>query len=460
MRRRVILAAVTAGLAGCSTRLFDDPSADGSTPGTADASTDAPGAVALPYRSDDPDDNLDRPRGIEVQNATDRDQYATVAVETEDGRTVLYENESVEAHGATSYADLAAKISVYPTVFETEEGARTAFDWVVGPTASKLFVGITDDRIYTEQHVLCDPAARPIRASGEAVDLPFEGEGGKEAGDGGSGGEADGGERRDGADRTDGPLDADSAFGYVDETQRYTTAGVVLQNPSEERRNVRVAAADGGRTLVDYRYEVPAGVGLSVPIARTEATLDLTVDCDGERTYEWHVPEERVLDFDATAAAEPRCRATAGTGRFRLDRIANEDERGHRLSLSVDADGERALDESFEVGPREEAFPTASVGRAGRYRVVAELDAGERVTGDWSICTPPSPLSVRIAPNGALVLGSGTARVASRTPDAPTTATWSSPGNETSDAPNASSASNSTSDGSDPTTATETASSE
>ncbi|WP_101294311.1 hypothetical protein [Halegenticoccus soli] len=161
---------------------------------------------------------------------------------------------------------------------------------------------------------------------------------------------------------------------------------------------------------------------LAVPVARAEATFDLSVAYGGdERDYEWHVPEEGVLFFDVgTDEVRPTCDGSRGRAdRPRIEAVGNRDDREHRLRVRVDVDGEVAVERAFGLPPRTTRSPDVRLPRSGgRYRVAAELDAGERVTGDWTLCPPPDPLRFSVEPNGTLVLGSGGARIASKASNA------------------------------------------
>jgi hypothetical protein len=400
-RRALLSALAAAPLAGCAL-----PGERQATP------TATPEPVALPYASDDPEENLDRGRGFAVQNRTGAEHFVTVAVDAPD-RTLFVETRALAPWGVFRTGDLVRKRGVYRVVIETGAGDRAVHGWVVWPGVEGLDGFIDESGLRTVQSVFCGPDCRPLSTGGESVDLPYRA--------------------------------PDAEFST-------RTAALAVRNTTTTEREIAVAVADRDRPVLDYEYAVPPGVGVQLPITRTPGVLDLRIATDDEAyAGEWHVPEERHVRFAVGAAGvRPDCRN--GTPGLAVTRVRNADGEPHRVRIELRTDDDPVARRTYDVPARTsipevtlggvadepdrngtgkpagpagtatadpadggDADPTASTptfpatsAAAARYALRVVVDGDRELTATWTICRPDDELTVEVDADGAPQLFSPT----------------------------------------------------
>jgi hypothetical protein len=396
--RRAVLSALAPTLAGCAL-----PGDQRATP------TATPEPVTLPYASDDDEENLDRARGFAVQNRTGAEHFVTVAVDAPD-RTLFVETRTVGPWSVFRTGDIVRKQGVYRVVIETGAGDRAVHGWVVWSGVEGLDAFLDESGLRTVQSVFCGPDCRPLSTGGESADLPYRA--------------------------------PDAAFNT-------RTAALAVRNATTTTRNVTVAVADRDRRVLDYEYAVPAGVGVQLPVTRTPGVLDLRIAADGE-SYEtdWHVPEEQRVRFTVGAAAiRPDCRDR--TPGLAVTRLRNDDGDPHRLRIEISTDGDRVVQQSYDL-PARSSIPEVTLGGvpenvsddttetpepatangttvqtddgrtrnqptlpatdadADRYDIRVVVDGERELTATWTICYPDDELTVEVAADGGPQLFSPT----------------------------------------------------
>jgi hypothetical protein len=120
--RRRLLTTFGAGLtalAGCS------------RPAGLSAPTANAAEVELPYRSEDPSKNVDRPRAISVWNADDRARHLRVTVSEDDTR-LFRRGFSLSPGERIRSEPLVAKKGYYELRVTTPVGSTAGFDWQIG----------------------------------------------------------------------------------------------------------------------------------------------------------------------------------------------------------------------------------------------------------------------------------------------------------------------------------------
>lgn len=349
MRRRALLAGSATLLAGCSAI----PNVGAGTETTAERATPtATPTPSLPLTATDPATNVDPVRGVEVRSKRREPVYTTVVVEDGD-RTLYTASGTVEPGETWRHDGLVARPGIYRVIVETETGDRAVHGWVVGERWDdrNLITSLTGDGVETEQVAICTPECPPLQARGESISLPRENP-------------ADPGPEVAGA--------------------------VTLRNAGTEQTPASLRVVDAGRRLIDYTYDLPPGVSVVVPVARSVGEYDLVVagaDRRVERT--WHVPEEEF----------PRFRLDAGNvvgdcafRETRIQRVSNsrEDTRTVGLSLRTEERGGRS--ETLRLGPGEERS-VALRAPPGRTTLVVFVDGERRLTANWNIC-PGGPFRV------------------------------------------------------------------
>ena len=354
LARRAFLVAGATGLSGCSGLL----GAGGPSP--TDTATAAPTAtpIPLPYASENPEENLDSGWGIEVRNRTDRERYVTVLVEDGD-RTLFIGNREVPPRKTIRFEDIVRRIGVYDVVVETADGARAVHGWTVGRDVGqvKLIASLTEEGVTTSQQVFCTPECAPLSRGGESVRLPRE-------------------DPRD---------PGTEVFGVLH-----------VRNGRTKTAPLGVAVSDGDRTLVDYRYDVPPGVSIYVPVADDRRSYDLRIESDaGTVATTWHVAQEPYPTVDRIdTGPTPRCPNPSESVELASVRSTDDVERDVDVSLLVGGtERERA---SFALAPTGERTDVAEVPLAGfpPFEIRVTVD-GTSASASWTLC-PPSELTIQV----------------------------------------------------------------
>ncbi|MFC5367883.1 hypothetical protein [Salinirubrum litoreum] len=396
-RRAVLSALAATPLAGCAI-----PGDRRGTP------TATPDPVVLPYASDDPEENLDRARGFAIQNRTGTEHFVTVAVDAPD-RTLFVETRTVDPWSVFRTGDIVRKRGVYRVVIETGAGDRAVHGWVVWPGIEGFEAFLDDAGLRTVQSVFCGPDCRPVSVGGESTDLPYRA--------------------------------PDAAFST-------RTAALAVRNATTTAQDIAVGIADGDRTVVDYEYAVPPGVGVQLPVTRTPGVLDLRLAADGETyTEAWHVPEEQHVRFTVGAASiRPDCRDQ--TPGLAVTRLRNDDGDPHRLRIEISTDGDRVAQQTYDL-PARSSLPEITIGGvsgnasddttepsesptgsetptqddewsgnpemlptttadADRYDLRVVVDDERELTATWTICYPDDELTVEVDADGTPQLFSPT----------------------------------------------------
>ena len=401
--RRAVLSAFATSLAGCAL-----PGDERATPAA------TPDPVTLPYASDDPAENLDRARGFAVQNRTAAEHFLTVAVDAPD-RTLFVESQTLEPFGVFRTGDVVRQRGTYRVVIETGAGDRAVHGWVVWPGVEGFEAFVDDAGLRTVQSVFCGPDCRPLSVGGESVDLPYRA--------------------------------PDAEFGT-------RTAALHVRNTATTTRDVVVGVADRGRSVLDYEYAVPPGVGVQLPVTRTPGVLALRIAAAGETyTEEWHVPEEQRVAFTVgPAGVRPDCRDR--TPGLAVTRVRNGDGEPHRVRIELRTDGHLAARGSYDLPPRS-SLPEVSLGGvpdtptedapgttdaptgdgttsssddgertgepsgnapalpstaadADRYDLRVVVDGDRELTATWTVCYPDDELVVEVDADGGPQLFSPT----------------------------------------------------
>lgn len=370
MNRRSLLAlAAGAGgaLAGCSA-VGIDPFGTGDSDGGNGGGSDGDGgerggATAdatpdLPYASSDEAENVGRSRALRVRNERERRAYVTVLVEDGD-RTVFLDSGTVPAADAVTYTGLIRRRGIYRLTIETADGTRAVRKWMVGESWSVgAIVRVRDGGVRLDQRGVCDPACPPIPSNGTAVDLPA----------------------RD-------PHDAG----------REVNGGLEIRNDRPAATRVAVTVDAATRTLVDYRYRLPAGATIDVPVVAAAGTYAISVEGAGGRLdAAWHVPEEAFptvrLGPDGTA---PAC----GADRARLTGIRNATDRPRRVTVRLRADGRTVVTRTVRVPPNSERTGLDLRTRGETVAVEAGLASGPSLTAEWALCPPGDLRLLAIGPD-------------------------------------------------------------
>ncbi|MFB6282215.1 MAG: hypothetical protein ABEH40_09360 [Haloferacaceae archaeon] len=363
MDRRSLLglaAGAVGGLAGCSAVGPFGGDSDGRGEGrrTPRETATATPTPDLPYASSDAAENLDRSRALRVRNERSRPAYVTVLVE-DGNRTVFLDSRTVPAAGSVTHEGLVRRRGIYRLTAETADGVRAVRDWMVGESwGTGAVVRVRDDAVGLDQQGVCDPACPPMPSSGTAADLPARDPG------------------------ADGPP-ASGGINLRNARASPARAGVVVDGPT--------------RTLLDYRYRLPAGATVHVPAVRAAGTYDLSVRGPGGRfDAAWHVPEEQFptvrIDGDGPA---PAC----AHDRLRLTGIRNAARRSVRLAVRLLADGRTVAARTVDLAADAGRTGLGLRARGDALRVEAELASGASLAAEWALC-PPGGLRL-------LVIGSG-----------------------------------------------------
>lgn len=350
MRRRSLLAlaATVGGLSGCSA-LGVEPF-DSGGPATAEPreTTTESATPSLPYAAPTAAGNVEQARGIEVRNRRSTTAYVTLVVE--DGeRTVYVDSRAVPPGGTVTHDGLIRRKGVYRVLFETADGARAVHGWAVGEDwlGSKLTARVTEGGVETRQLAICNPDCPPIESAGESIDLPTE-------------------------DNTD--------------PGREVVGALKVRNDRSETTPVEISVARDERALLDYRYRLPAGVTVLVPVAREHGAYDLAVRTDaGRLARTWHLPEETYPNL-RVGRNGPAVECEAGD--LRVTGVRNGDDRGHRVGLRLRADGRTVVERTVDVPA--DGFVNRLDLTAQGERLGLDVRVGDRsLTGNWTLCPPP-----------------------------------------------------------------------
>lgn len=359
-----LAAGAAGGLAGCSAvgPLGGGPrdgSADGDGSGGPAAGTGTPTpAPARPYASSDPAENVERSRALRVRNERRRSAYVTVLVEDGD-RTVFLDSGTVPAAGSVTYRDLVRRRGIYRLTVETADGVRAVRRWVIGESWSVgAVVRVGTDGVRLDQRGVCDPACPPVASNGTAVDLPAR-------------------EPRDAG--------------------RAVKAGIDVHNARPSTAPVAVTVAAGDRTLVDYRYRLPADATIHLPVTGAPGTYDLSVRSDGGRIdAAWHVPEEALPTIRlGPNGPAPACR----NDRLGLTGVRNATDRERRVTVRIEADGRTVAARTFDLAATAERTDLGLRARGETFGVEAELASGPSLRAAWGLCPPGALRLLVIGPD-------------------------------------------------------------
>jgi hypothetical protein len=345
--RRALLAAL-APLAGCSALSGADERATATETPTA---TPEP-TGSLPLTAADPSANVDSPRGIEVRNRRSVATFVTVVVEHE-GETLFTESESVAADRTWHVDDLVARTGIYRVIVEAETGERAVHGWVVGERWGEwdLIASLTPAGVETQQVGICAPDCPPLRARGESDALPREN-----------------------------PSDPG----------REVSGAVTLRNDRNRTVAASLRVAVDGDRIVDYTYDLPAGVEVIVPVARSDGVYDLAVAA-ADRTVErrWHVPEEPFPRFVVgDTGAAPACEASD----TRVTRVSNSRQAETTVGVALRSGDAPGVARTETLGPGESRPIGLRVG-PGETALSVFVDGERRLTAEWTIC-PGGPVRI------------------------------------------------------------------
>jgi hypothetical protein len=323
MRRRAFLASVGL-LAGCPARRDGDGSPAAEPTVTA---TPAGPPVA--------------PQRVVVENAAERDRFATVVVER-DGRTFFSASASLFAGGREVFTDVVSRGGSYDLIVETAGGDRLTDAWTVDDTVDGLSVVLDGDGVDAWRTARCTPDCAAARG-GEGVDLPLVGDG---------------------------------------QGRWYSAGDVVLRNPTAGPRTARLELLLDGERLLDYRYRVPARCDLVIPATFRSGIYEVRVEAGGETVSErWHVPEEPRQYVRLSTPLSTTC-GPASTVLV----LENFDDEPHRIDVTVARDGESVFGARHDLAAdgRQVVRPAVD---PGLHRVRVAVDGTTTISGDWWTCS-------------------------------------------------------------------------
>lgn len=357
MRRRSLLALAAggvAGLSGCSALGVEPFAADRTPTAERRGTTASSSTPELPYTSPTAAGNVENARGIEVRNHRSTTAYVTLVVE--DGeRTVYLDSRPIPPGGTAVHDALVRRRGVYRVLLETARGSRAVHGWVVGEDwlGSKLTAEVTDEGVETRQVAICTPGCPPIESSGTSIDLPSE-------------------------DNTDPGREVVGALG--------------IRNDRSVATPVDVAVDRGSRTLLDYRYRLPAGVTALIPVAREHGVYDLSIRANGGRlAREWHLPEETYPNLRVGRNGPA---VECDRDRLRVTAVRNATGRARAVEVRLRADGRTVAERSLSVPAK--GFVNRLDLEVGGTRLGLDVRVGDRtLTADWTLCAPP-PIQVLV----------------------------------------------------------------
>jgi hypothetical protein len=347
--RRALLAAL-APLAGCSALTGGDER----TPATETPTATPTATRSTPLTAVDPDDDVDPPRGIEVRNRRDAPTYATVVVEHE-GETVLTESETVPPGRSWEIDGVVSRRGIYDVIVEAETGERAVHGWVVGEQWGEwdLIASLTPAGVETRQIGICAPECPPLRARGESRTLPREN-----------------------------PRDPG----------REVAGAVTLRNDRDRTVPVSLRVAGDRGQIVDYSYDLPAGVEVIVPVARADGDYDLAVAA-ADQTVErrWHVPEER---FPRFVVGDTGPAAACEAGDTRVTRVSNSRQTETTVGVALRSGEAPGVSRTETLGP-DESRPIGLRVPPGPTALTVFVDGERRLTAEWTVC-PAGPVRVTL----------------------------------------------------------------
>lgn len=347
--RRALLAAL-APLAGCSALTGGDER----TPATETPPPTTTPTSSLPLTASDPAANVDSPRGIEVRNRRDTPTYATVVVEHE-GETVLTESKTIPRGRSWDIEGIVSRRGIYNVIVEAETGERAVHGWVVGEQWGKwaLVASLTPAGVETRQIGICAPDCPPLQARGESRALPREN-----------------------------PSDPG----------REVAGAVTLRNDRDRTVPVSLQVAGDRGQIIDYTYDLPAGVEVIVPVARSDGGYDLTV-ATADRTveYRWYVPEER---FPRFVVGDTGPAAACDASDTRITRISNSQQTETTVGVALQSDDDPGVARTATLGPGE-SRPIGLRVPPGETTLTVFVDGERRLTAEWTVC-PGGPIRVTL----------------------------------------------------------------
>ncbi|MEF8819325.1 MAG: hypothetical protein V5A31_00660 [Haloferacaceae archaeon] len=349
MYRRSLLAAL-APLAGCSALT----GGDGRTTATETPTATPEPTRSLPLTAADPDGNVGSSRGIEVRNRRSVATFTTVVVEHE-GETVFTESQTVPPDRTWHVDDLVSRRGIYHVIVEAETGERAVHGWVVGERWGEwdLIASLTPAGVETQQVGICAPDCPPLRARGQSRPLPRES-----------------------------PTDPG----------REVAGAVTLRNDRDRTVPVSLRVAGDRGRIVDYTYDLPAGVEIIVPVARSDGTYDLAVSArDRTVSRTWHVPEEPFPRFAVgDTGAAPACEASD----TRVTRISNSRESETTVGVALRSGDDPGVARTATLGPGE-SRPVGLRVPPGPTTLSVFVDDERRLTAEWTIC-PAGPIRITL----------------------------------------------------------------
>lgn len=308
------------------------------------------------------------PHGIAVRNVAAASRYVTVVVER-DGRLLLAESVSLDRGERATFPDLVAAAGTYRVAVEAVSDdspavRRATHDWRVEGAVSDLDVAVGDG-IRVTPVVRCAPGCPPLSADGTAREFAP-------------------------------PNASASDLAYE--------AGLRIENRDAVERTVRVRVRGAERGL-DYRYRVPPGTRLALPVGRRYGPLTVRVKSDGRRARgRWPAESSEFLVALGPDGIELGCGGDSATGV-----LVNEDDRPHDFRVRLEPHDGRPVERRYRLGAGESVRDPDLFAEQGPYTLVVETTAGARASYPWLTCPPVGPVFV-------VVLAGGDVRVESPVP--------------------------------------------
>lgn len=309
--------------------------------------TESPTTSATASESDTPAASRTTRTAV-LRNDTDRERYVTLAVF--DGDSPVFSESQALSPGAAGAFPLAVTAGRrYRVVVETTDGVREEYPWTVLDSFDSVVVRLGPETTF-RRVARCTPDCGEFSRGGEATDLP----------------------RRSGI------------F-----TGWYSPATLMLENPGDRRRRVRVSVRGEAGRLLDYRYELPATSRLVVPVTQDGGRYEVSVEAGGRtRQRTWHVPEELELHVRVGADVDVSCGEPDGRVLLR-----NRESTRRRFELDVRRDGADAFFGVFGVDAESVRTVETNLRWSGEYALRVAVD-GETTTFEWWACPPRGPVVV------------------------------------------------------------------
>ncbi|WP_101294310.1 hypothetical protein [Halegenticoccus soli] len=350
-RRRLLALAVLGGLAGCgaASRESRSPAGGRQTEGGQSPKT------AGPYRGGG--EPLRRAHGVVLRNVGPDERYVTVAVDDGDS-PVFVDSLALDRGESAEYPSLVGTAGEYRVVVESvrsgrHEGPREEYAWRVGGALSDLEIAVGAGVRFVPV-VRCQPDCPPVSRGGRAVGFPTE---------------------------------AETASVRYQPTLR-------VENRDSVPRSVRLRV-DGPEHRLRYRYDLPAGARLVLPVGERRGAATVAAESGGDRARgRWCEVDTELFVTVRRGRIDVGCGGDHAVGV-----LVNDDDRPHALAVRFETGGATAV-RRYRLGPGESRRDPTLFRRSGPYTLSLGTAAGPETVYRWMTCPPVGPVWIVIAPGG------------------------------------------------------------